>query len=104
MVENLSSSAGDAGSIFGWGTKIICAMGQLSLCRLCRLCRLQLLSLFAPEPKACNKDSRQPKINTLIKEIQEMEHLTVLEEFRSLGPKARFSRGWHGPTECSQLV
>ena len=33
-----------------------------------------------------------------------MEHLTVLEEFRFLSPKARFSRGWHGPTECSQLV
>ena len=65
---------------------------------------LQLLSLFASEPKPCNEDSRQPKINKLIKEIQEMEHLTVLEEFRFLSPKARFSRGWHGPTECSQLV
>ena len=32
MVENLSSNAGDAGSIFGQGTKITCAMGQLSLC------------------------------------------------------------------------
>ena len=34
MVENLPSSAGNWGSIAGWGTKILHAMGQLSPCAL----------------------------------------------------------------------
>ena len=37
MVKNLPSNAGDAGSILGQGTKILHAMGQLSLCAATRI-------------------------------------------------------------------
>ena len=36
MVKNPPCKAGDLGSILGWGTKILHAMGQLSLCAATR--------------------------------------------------------------------
>ena len=49
MVKNLPSDTGDAGLIPGWGTKMPCAMGQLSLHTTTR------------ESTCCNKDPAQPK-------------------------------------------
>ena len=49
MVNNLPSSAGDAGSIPGWGTEIPHAVGQLSPHATTRVPVLKLLRLPAVE-------------------------------------------------------
>ena len=70
-VENLSSNAGDVGSISGQGTKILHAMGQLSPCATPRETHLlQPLALgsgaraLQPEKPACSdEDPAQPEKN-----------------------------------------
>ena len=54
MVRNLPSSAGDVGSIPGWGTKIPCALGKLSPSATTR-------EVYTPnrEPIHCKKDPGQ---------------------------------------------
>ena len=49
VVKNLPSDTGDVGLIPGWGTKMPCAVGQLSLHTTTR------------ESTCCNKDPAQPK-------------------------------------------
>ena len=43
MLKNLPSSAGDMGSIFGQGTKISHAMGQLSPCITTKVCLVKAM-------------------------------------------------------------
>lgn len=68
MVNNLPTSAGDAGSIPGWGTEIPQAVGQLSAHATTRVPVLKPLRLpavvSAPQlegPMHCNEDPGQPK-------------------------------------------
>ena len=55
VVKNPPSNAGDMGLIAVWGTKILHAMGQISL------------SVATTEPECHNHDPLQPKINICLK-------------------------------------
>ena len=63
MVKNPLSSAGDVGSISGWGTKIPHAVGQLSPCATTtEPAHSGALESQLEKPTPSKEDPKQPKI------------------------------------------